>query len=151
MGKKKEKAKDLNENSSEGETKQETPESSEQVYSNDQDTTEKSSESDKECTSIEIAVKTEDIETIGSIDEIDESPVESKDNKESSGQVSECEIKDEIKKIEKEEKAKNQTEKSSEGETKEGTPKFSEQVSSKDQETTEKLSEGEINDETMDI
>merc|ERR1712189_176968 len=95
--------------------------------------------------------KTEEIETIGSIDKIDESPVESKDNIESSEKVSKCEIKDEIKKIEKEDKPKNLTEKSSEGETKEGTPKFTEQVSSKDQEATEKSSEGETKDETKDI
>merc|ERR1711872_327877 len=142
-----EEAKHPTEKSSEGEKKQEKPESSEQVSSKDQDTTEKSSEGatkdetkDKEKeekakdlneNSSEIAVKTKEIETIGSIDEIADSPVESKDNIESSEQVSECEIKDEIKKIEKDEKAKNLTEKSSEGETKEGTPESSEQVSSR--------------------
>merc|ERR1712029_1133113 len=107
----------------------------------DQETTEKSY---KEFTSNEIDVKTEEIETIGSIDEIDESPVESKDNIESSEQVSECEIKDEIKDIEKEEEAKNMNEKFTEEETKHETSESSEQVFSIDQDTTEKLSESKI-------
>merc|ERR1712112_508894 len=103
--------KKIDEKSSEGEVNDKIAESSEQISSMDQETTEKS---DKECTSNEIDVKTEEIETIGSIDEVDESPVESKDNVESSEQVSECEIKDETKDIKKEEEAKNITEKSTE-------------------------------------
>merc|ERR1712058_178704 len=103
---------------------------SEQISSIDQETTEKS---DKECTSNQIDVKTEEIETIGNIDEIDESPVEFKDNIESSEQVSECEIKD----IEKEEEAKNLSVKFSEGKTKQETPESLEQLVSKDQDTTE--------------
>merc|ERR1712112_794414 len=125
--------KKIDEKSSEGEVNDKIAESSEQISSIDQETTEKS---DKECTSNQIDVKTEEIETIGNIDEIDESPVEFKDNIESSEQVSECEIKDEIKDIKKEEEAKNITEKSTEKETKRETLESSEQVSSKDQDTT---------------
>merc|ERR1712029_1078386 len=99
--------KKINKKSLEGEENDKIAESSEEISSMDQETTEKS---DKGFTSNEIDVKTEEIETIGSIDEIDESPVESKDNIESSEQVSECEIKD----IGKEEEAKNLNEKSSE-------------------------------------
>merc|ERR1712198_89248 len=105
---------------------------------------------DKEYTSNEFDVETEEIGTIGSIGEIDESPVESKDNVESSEQVSECEIKDETKAIEKEEEAKDPTEIPSEGETKQETPESSEQVSSKVQDTKEKSSVGKIKDETKD-
>merc|ERR1711973_620754 len=130
--------------SSEGEKNDKIAESSEQISSMDQETTEKS---DKEFTSNEIDLKTEEIETIGSIDEIDESPVESKDNIESSEQVSECEIKDEIKDIEKEEEAKNMNEKSTEEETKQETLESSEQVSSKYKDTTEISSEGEAKHE----
>merc|ERR1719342_1944550 len=64
---------DINKQSSEGELNDKIAESSEQISSMDQETTEKS---DKECTSNEIDVKTEEIKTIGSIDENDESPVE---------------------------------------------------------------------------
>merc|ERR1711973_825110 len=134
--------------SSQGEKNDKIAESSEQISSMDQETTEKS---DKEFTSNEIDVKTKEIETIGSIDEIDESPVESKDNIESSEQVLECEIKDEIKHIEKEEEAKNMNEKSTEEETKQETLESSEQVSSIDQDTTEKLLESKIKDETKDV
>merc|ERR1712131_254557 len=69
-------------------------------------------------------------------------PIVSKDNIESSEQVSECEIKDEIEEIEKAHIALNLTEE---------TPESSKHVSSKDQDTTEISSEGEIKDETMDI
>merc|ERR1711973_1025998 len=88
---KEDKAKDLTKKSSEGEVNDTIAESSEQISSMDQETTEKS---DEECTSNEIDVKKEEIEKNGN--EIDESPVESKDNIESSQRVSECEIKDEI-------------------------------------------------------
>merc|ERR1711872_492329 len=91
--------KKIDEKFSEGEVNDKIAESSEQISSMDQETTEKS---DKECTSNEIDVKTEEIETIGIIDEIDESQVESKNKIETSEQVSECEIKDEIEEIEKE-------------------------------------------------
>merc|ERR1712198_832026 len=64
---------------------------------------------------------------------------------------SEGEIKDETKDIEKEEDANDLTEKAVEGGTKPKPPESSEQVSSKDQDTTEKSSEGEIKEKTKDL
>merc|ERR1712029_656865 len=61
------------------------------------------------------------------------------------------EIKVETNGIEKDEEAKDLTEKSSKGETIQKTPESSEQFFSKDQDTTEKSLEGKIKDKTKDI
>merc|ERR1712098_717360 len=127
---------------SEEEVNDKIAESSE-ISSMDKETTEKP---EKEYTSNEFDVETEKIGTIGRIDEIDESPVESKDNVESSEQVSECENKDETKDLDNREEAEDLAEISLEREIEEKTPKYSEQVSSKDQNTTDKSLEGEIKD-----
>merc|ERR1711872_1016965 len=122
MGKDEE-AKDPTETLSEGETKQKTLESSEQVSSKDQGTTEKSSEG-------EIRDETKDIARYEDAKDLTE--------KSSEGGT-------------KLEEAKDLIEKSSGGETIQETPESYEKVSLKDQDTKEKSSECEIKDETKDI
>merc|ERR1712198_347915 len=121
------KAKDLTEKSSEGETNQETPEPSEQISSNDQDTTEKSSES-----SIKDEIK--DIEK----------------EEDANENLSQGEIKDITKDKENEEKAKDPVEKSSVGVIKEEMPKSSNQISLKDQVMIGMSSECKIKDDMKD-
>merc|ERR1712131_504985 len=101
---------------SEGETIQKTLESSEQVSLKDQGTTEKSSEG-------EIRDETKDIARYEDAKDLTE--------KSSEGET-------------KQEEAKDLIEKSSGGETIQETPESSGNVSSKDQDTTERLSEGDL-------
>merc|ERR1711973_551016 len=134
---KEEEPKHLTEKSSEGEIKKEIPEPSEKVSSKDQDTTENSSE---------VSAKDDTKEKEEEAKVFTEKSLEGETKLELPEKSSEGEIKDETKDLNNKEEAEDLAEISSDGEIEEKTPKYSEQVSSKDQYSTDKSLDGEIKD-----